>query len=232
MTAPSSRIVPIRQNSAAGSGSSVHAETLKMRRERILDVAMQAFARHGFEGASLPKIAHDAGTKHPNILYHFESKEGLWRAAIDHAFSHERERLLAITQTAKDLDPLAMLKVMVRATVHFAHRHPLHFAIVMQECQSPSPRFDWLVTHHLQPIHRQFNAVAKAAILAGQLKRVAPASLAMILLGAINSFFAMPALVEMLYECNPADEKSALDHADWIIESIFRGIEIEPASRG
>lgn len=220
MTATDAKIVAIpsrRRNSAA-------VDDL---RERVLAAAIRAFARDGYEGASLPRIADDADTRHTNILYHFGSKEGLWREAVDHAFSDERDRLLAIAQTAKDLEPIGIFKVMVRATVQFAHRHPAHFAIVVQECQAPSNRFDWLFEQHLSAIHEQFDRVAQSAVFRGQMKPVGAAYLGLTLLGAINSFFALRPLVERLYGVDPAQEAEALAHADSLVETIFHGIEIK-----
>src|SRR5580693_8422359 len=51
-------------------------------RDRILDAAAAEFANHGFEGASTRNVAVNAGVQHPLVTYHFESKEGLWRAAL------------------------------------------------------------------------------------------------------------------------------------------------------
>jgi AcrR family transcriptional regulator len=44
------------------------------------------FAAHGFEGASTRAIATAAGTHQPQINYHFDSKDELWKAAVDHLF--------------------------------------------------------------------------------------------------------------------------------------------------
>ncbi len=55
-------------------------------RTALLDAALQEFAAHGFEGASTRTIAAAAGTHQPQINYHFDSKEELWKAAVDHLF--------------------------------------------------------------------------------------------------------------------------------------------------
>ena len=55
-------------------------------RSALLDAALTEFAAHGFEGASTRRIAAAAGTHQPQINYHFESKEELWQAAVDHLF--------------------------------------------------------------------------------------------------------------------------------------------------
>ena len=54
-------------------------------RDRILEVAREEFAQHGFRGARLQDIAERAGLTHPTLLYHFGSKEGLYAAVIEQA---------------------------------------------------------------------------------------------------------------------------------------------------
>jgi AcrR family transcriptional regulator len=45
-------------------------------------VALRHFASSGFEGASLQRIADDAGLSKSSVLYHFESKDALFDAAL------------------------------------------------------------------------------------------------------------------------------------------------------
>jgi TetR/AcrR family transcriptional regulator, regulator of cefoperazone and chloramphenicol sensitivity len=53
-------------------------------RRRILDTAIAAFAMDGYDGVSTRQLAERAGVNLPAIQYYFGSKEGLYRAAIDH----------------------------------------------------------------------------------------------------------------------------------------------------
>ncbi|MGE0383130.1 MAG: TetR/AcrR family transcriptional regulator [Gammaproteobacteria bacterium] len=48
-------------------------------RRRIIDVAIDVFAEHGYRGAFTREIARRAGIHHPLIVYHFKDKLGLWR---------------------------------------------------------------------------------------------------------------------------------------------------------
>lgn len=57
--------------------------TGRLRREQILAAAHAAFARRGYAGASLRRIADDVGVTSVGILRHFESKEGLLTAVLD-----------------------------------------------------------------------------------------------------------------------------------------------------
>src|SRR6476469_1564488 len=53
------------------------------RREQILDVAVQVFARNGYHGASMNDVADAAGVTKPVLYQHFDSKQDLYLALLD-----------------------------------------------------------------------------------------------------------------------------------------------------
>jgi AcrR family transcriptional regulator len=65
------------------------------RREQILDVAVQVFARNGFHGTSMNDVAEAAGVTKPVLYQHFDSKQALYLALIGEV---GRRLLLAITK--------------------------------------------------------------------------------------------------------------------------------------
>lgn len=65
-------------------------------RRRILDAAIEIFAADGYEGAATRTLAEQAGVNLPAIQYYFGSKEGLYRAVIDH-FIQEIDQRVAPT---------------------------------------------------------------------------------------------------------------------------------------
>jgi AcrR family transcriptional regulator len=62
---------------------SASAERGRIRREAILDAAMELFAEQGFVITSLPMISEKVGITHAGILHHFGSKEGVLRALLE-----------------------------------------------------------------------------------------------------------------------------------------------------
>ena len=55
------------------------------RREQILDVSVQVFARRGFHSTSMNDVADAAGVTKPVLYQHFDSKQDLYLALIDEA---------------------------------------------------------------------------------------------------------------------------------------------------
>jgi AcrR family transcriptional regulator len=97
----------------------------------ILDVARQEFADKGLSGARIDEIAERTNTSKRMIYYHFASKEGLYRAVLEDAYTRIRE-----TETAMPIETMGAeeaLKANVRLTFDYHHRHPEFVRLVMNE---------------------------------------------------------------------------------------------------
>jgi TetR/AcrR family transcriptional regulator, regulator of cefoperazone and chloramphenicol sensitivity len=75
---PAIRTVPARARPRGGNPRGERT------RRRLVETAITVFAELGYEGASTRLLAERAGVTLPAIQYHFGSKEGLYRAAVEH----------------------------------------------------------------------------------------------------------------------------------------------------
>jgi AcrR family transcriptional regulator len=78
-----------------------------MVQQRLLDIAVDAFGKHGLEGASTREIAAAAGTAMSSITYHYGGKEGLYLAAADHIAAGMAESLSPALMVEVDDDDAA-----------------------------------------------------------------------------------------------------------------------------
>lgn len=92
----------------------------------LIAAALRQFAAVGFEGASLQRIADDAGLSKSSVLYHFSSKEALLDAAVRPAI----EALGALLDAA-DLDDPAGTERFLERFVDFLFEHRLAVAVVV-----------------------------------------------------------------------------------------------------
>ena len=61
------------------------------RREQLLAVALDVFARQGFHETSMNEVAEAAGITKPVLYQHFDSKRELYLARIEEAGRRMRE---------------------------------------------------------------------------------------------------------------------------------------------
>jgi AcrR family transcriptional regulator len=72
------------------------------RREQLLDVALQVFARAGYHGSSMNDIAEAAGVTKPVLYQHFDSKRELYRALLEEVGARLISAIGKATSTATD----------------------------------------------------------------------------------------------------------------------------------
>jgi len=114
---------------AVSRGSrSAEAERTKA---NILRIATAEFADKGLAGARIDEIAEKTSTSKRMIYYHFGSKEGLYQAVLEEAYSAIRD-----TETAVPIDQLSAMEALranVRLTFDYHHQHPEFVRLVMNE---------------------------------------------------------------------------------------------------
>jgi TetR/AcrR family transcriptional regulator len=124
----------------------------------LLRAGQSAFARHGFEGASLRGIAATAGVDPALAAHHFGSKEALWEAVI--------ERLaLYLTPYVDELQELQThAEIPIRARIETAFRlliagvcgEPESGMLISRISAEKGEKLDMLVEKLLRPYHDAF----------------------------------------------------------------------------
>ena len=79
------------------------------RRQQILDVATDLFARQGFNGTTTRQIAQRAAVNEAIIFRHFPTKEDLYWAVIEHQISLRPGRSILDARLASGDDPVTVL---------------------------------------------------------------------------------------------------------------------------
>ncbi len=67
-----------------------------VRREQILDAAVGEVTRRGFARTRVADVAETLGVSTALVFYHFDSKQRLLAAALDHAVGRDLDRLAAV----------------------------------------------------------------------------------------------------------------------------------------
>jgi AcrR family transcriptional regulator len=100
-------------------------------REEILDVALSEFARNGYAGARVDEIAARTRTTKRMLYYYFGSKEQLYIAVLERAYSTARdaERQLDVDH----LDPVSAIRTLAELTFDHHESHQDFISLVAIE---------------------------------------------------------------------------------------------------
>lgn len=187
--------------------------------ERILNAAERIFADYSFNGASLRRIAEEAGVPVALVSYHFDSKEGLYRAVFVRrapAIVEQRLAGLAIAMSERDLDKRLelIIKALVLPMLHLrAHdRNPSFGRLLGREPTDSSAELRGIVREIFDPVaHKVIDALASA--LPGRPRREVVWAY-QYMLGAMVFVMSDTGRIERLSggECRPEDEESAVEH--------------------
>lgn len=100
-------------------------------REKILKQASDEFARIGFEGARMDRIAERSHVSKNMLYYYFQSKEGLFVAALERMYQglSDRQKDLSV----RDSDPVVALERLVRHTFAAFRDNPSTIRLMNEE---------------------------------------------------------------------------------------------------
>lgn len=131
-------------------------------RRELLGAALIEFAAVGFDAASTRAIAARAGVKQGQLTYHFETKDALWRATVDHLFERfdaEFDAAWASSRSVRAGEAVSAFEIAVRALVVAVSRLPELNRVMVHATTADSERLAWLVDTHVR--HR-FEQVTSA----------------------------------------------------------------------
>lgn len=192
-------------------------------RERLLEAALVEFAEKGFAGASTRAIAARIGAHQPQINYHFESKEALWTAAVDHLFGQLVEAMRGLpvdpTLEAKELADVAA--EMIRRFVRFAARHPELNRIMLHEATSDSGRLAWMAQRHVKPLYDGVRKMWKALRRAGIAAPIDERLFHYVMVGAASLVYVNAPEVRILSGIEPTSPRWVEAHAEGLIAMLL-----------
>lgn len=100
-------------------------------REKILKQATEEFARFGFEGARVDRIAERCKLSKNMLYYYFKSKEGLFVAALERMYQGLRDQQKDLAVRASD--PVAALEQLVHHTFFAFRDNPSAIRLMNEE---------------------------------------------------------------------------------------------------
>ena len=102
-----------------------------LRRQSIVESAAQLFAREGYAGCEMEKVAAEAGIAKGTLYLYFPGKQELFFACVDWGMSWMQQTVRAAAESV--VDPLERISVAIKAYLAFFEVHPEYVELIIQE---------------------------------------------------------------------------------------------------
>ncbi|WP_413729948.1 TetR/AcrR family transcriptional regulator [Sodalis sp. RH22] len=193
-------------------------------REALLPVATRFFSRYGYEGASLRKIASEAGVDMALVARLFGSKSALWEAVLEYLLEKQRIHLAEI----RDIDehfstnPENSFRRFIRQLITISIDIPEFPSLLLNEAARGEVRLDHLLRYLVSPFRESCLPVIKQAIAHDIINGKQPEIIFALLISAISLPIITPGLISQ-----GAEQSSSFldDMADEAIR-LFAGSQI------
>ena len=132
----------------------------------LLKAGQSAFARHGFEGASLRGIAAAAGVDPALAAHHFGSKEALWEAVIERLALYLAPYVseLQELQTQTEIPIRARIETAFRQLISGVCGEPESGMLISRISAEKGEKLDMLVEKLVRPYHDAFEPLLLEAM--------------------------------------------------------------------
>jgi len=161
-----------------------------LRRQEIMEAALELFSQKGFHGTTIAEVAKRAGVGVGTIYQHFKSKEELYLSSLEERRQELLETLQALAQ--EEAPTRETLSKMLRAQTAFVEKHRSFFKLYLSEqlatLEAVRERLGAKADHLYGQFFCLYQAVVERGIERGELKPLPPSHLTRAFMGILNSF--------------------------------------------
>jgi TetR/AcrR family transcriptional regulator len=188
---------------------------------RIVEAAMSAFARQGFDGARMRAIAADAGISIQLLVHHVKSKDKLWRIMMERIFEHYNEFMVKSMSSQSPSSAATRLKQAIADLAHFTASTPQLHRILTAEAAHPTPRMLWLTERFHKQGFENWVSLIQDAQREGAVRNVSPARLRFAIVAMVSVPFAVAAEYEYFTGKSPFSKNEVAQMIDMVCEMVF-----------
>ena len=196
---------------------------------RILRAAERVFAKAGFAGARMKRIAGAAGVAKANLHYYFGGKRALYRAVLDNILS------LWLSETDAmiwDDEPAVALEDYIRAKMRFTRRFPEASRVFANEVIHGAPEIGDFLRGEMKIMIEGKAAIILHWIANGQMAPIDPRHLFVAIWAVTQTFADFAVQMHAARSIKLLTEAQFAAATNEVVAVILRGcgIHLAPAS--
>jgi AcrR family transcriptional regulator len=198
--------------------------------EQILDAAFRRFATYGYDGVSVRTLNRELGVSHNLIHQRFGSKQGLWYAAVDRAFSAQITQLATAFDPRLD-DPLDQLNHAIRRFVHYSAERPELLGLMNIEARVDSERLDYIYDTYLAPALAPLGRLLEHLHKNGRIRLISLRALFFLIAHGAAAPFTLAPLARHFDNTDPLDPNQIAEQAALTADVITNGLRLDAPGR-
>lgn len=138
---------------------------MKNKKEEILQAAEEEFARNGYEGANISRIAKKVGVTHVLLYYHFQNKENLFIEVLQRKIEQFIQSVL-VPEGTENLHFMENIDLLITQNFRIMAQNAMLARLLVNEtCQMPASLYD--IAHkqysaYLERLQRALDREAEA----------------------------------------------------------------------
>jgi TetR/AcrR family transcriptional regulator len=193
-------------------------------RKRILEAAIDVFARKGFDGASIAEIAERSDLPKANVYYYFETKEAIYTTIIDNLIAEWDD---ALSYLDVKRHPANALTDYIRAKLALSRKRPAESKMFANEIVHGGRFLSRGNRAHMRGITVEKGKIFEAWAKAGKMDRINPLHLFILLWGATQFYADFSVMVQNMLEA-PRISLAEFDAAaETITHIVLKGCGVQ-----
>ena len=131
-------------------------------RQRLLNVAAELFAEHGFGHVTVREICQVAGANVAAVNYHFRDKLGLYKEVVEMAANAINSSKVDVIEAAEGVAPDDRRRPYIRLTLHRLlgpEENTWMEKLIARELMDPTPALDLIVEKGIKPTSQRMGAM-------------------------------------------------------------------------
>jgi TetR/AcrR family transcriptional regulator len=193
-------------------------------RQLILEAATRRFADHGYSGTSLNEIADEVGIRRPSLLYHFPSKEVLYRAVLVEALADWTTLVEQAIEGPRTGWP--QVERMLRAAFRFFEERPDFVRLVRWAALEGGPILREELNVLLKPLFERGAAFLEREMDAGRLRRYDARQLLLTGYGAVLSYLSDAQMMSGLLDTDPVSPEALAVRREHVLDVLRAAIAV------
>jgi TetR/AcrR family transcriptional regulator len=193
-------------------------------KERILEAALELFASAGYDATSTPEIARAAKVSQSVVMYHFPTKDILWRETMRRLFRSIEVNPLTDHAAFAGLPLRERFTILLRQFIRMSALRPALGRILFREGLAGGARLSWLMDELAMPQYQSFVSIIEAMKREGGIRDFDPVLLMLAIHGAGATLFNLAPLSRIVTGNDPFEPEVVERQTEMFVSLVMNGI--------